>query len=390
MLQRIGENIALQFTAMVFGLLLVNGVLFLAVERGNMVRQAHSRLERVARSIADRGPSALAFPEHLPPILRERLRIVDAQGAVVYAGVMFADIPFIANLGISNAWVDGESYEVLTQPILGGDGIIGYLQVADVQRGPLAELPFRALLYLAVSVAVSLLFFLVGSGFARRSLRPAEQTMQRLEQFTQDASHELRTPLAALSSSLDLALRSKKYEEGIVSAKEDLQQVMTLVERLLELTRLDATSVRLAPVSLSDTVLQAVEHMRPLAQKAGVAIEASIATGVTRKADPALVRQLVVNLVSNAIKFRGEAPVVRVALTRDVLRVSDNGAGIAAEHLPRLFDRFYQVDRSRSQGGFGLGLALVRRIVQLHKWAIEVESVQGTGTTFTVRFSRAV
>ncbi len=388
MLQRIGHRIALQFTALVFLLLLINGVLFLAADLGNTQRQAHFVLDRTARLIADRGSTALAFPENLPPMIRERMRILDADGNVVFGGAMFVGVPFDGQLGFDEATVGTDEFDVLTQPIIGDGGVIGFLQVAERQHGAWRDLPARGLLYFLVSIAVSALIYIVGVSFARRSLRPAEEMMVRLEQFTQDASHELRTPLAALSSSLDLALRTKKYREGIESAKQDLRQVIGLVERLLELTRLDAALV-LEKADLSAVVGQAVEHMRPLASESGVALTASIAANITAKADPALVRQMIVNLISNAIKFRrGKQPTVTVTLTPSAILVADNGIGIASGDLPNLFNRFYQVDPSRSGGGFGLGLALVQRIVHLHGWSIDVESKPNVGTTFKVGIAR--
>jgi signal transduction histidine kinase len=210
---------------------------------------------------------------------------------------------------------------------------------------------------------------------------------QRLEQFTQDASHELRTPLASLNSSLDLALRTKNYEKGILSAKEDLQEVSSLVERLLELARLDRLVLSPSLVDASELMASIVDRHREAAMKRSVTIALHAAPDVRVHADAALLRQLVSNLLTNAIKFsKSEGGTVDVTLSGERLVISDNGIGIASEHLAHIFDRFYQADTSRSEDGYGLGLALVKRIADLHQWTVHADSTYGKGSVFTVNF----
>jgi signal transduction histidine kinase len=197
--------------------------------------------------------------------------------------------------------------------------------------------------------------------------------MERLEQFTQDASHELRTPLAALLSSLDLALLSGEHREGILSAKQDVKDITVLVERLLELARLDGFAISRTSVDFSSLVEDAIEKFRPLAQEKGLTIEQSLQPDVTVVADTPLIRQVVTNLLSNAIKFshKGSGPIF-VRLTAQTLSIQDHGIGIAPGALSHIFDRFFRADPSRTEQGFGLGLALVRRILDLHGWTIRI------------------
>ncbi len=389
MFRRISYRIALQFTAFVFVLLLINGAVFLAVDFKNAERQGHTRLVRLAQFVIDQaenGPLALA--ERLPPVTRDRARIVNADGSVVYAGTFFGDIPFVPRAGFEKVTIDHEDYIVLTQTIFHTEKLVGYLQVADMERLQLGDLPFRAFIYLLVSAAISVLTFFVGLFFARTNLRPAEQMFARLEQFTQDASHELRTPIAALSSSLDLALRSGQHREGIVSAKEDLQELSVIIERLLELARLDKFTVMRESVDLSLLLESSVEKIRPLAAEKNVAMEATIMPQLHIRGDASLIRQVVSNLLSNAIKFsKKDGGTIRVTLAKKNLTISDEGIGIAPSSLPHIFDRFYQAETSRSKEGYGLGLALVKRIVDLHGWTISVKSAEGKGTTFTVHFA---
>ncbi len=389
LLRRISYRIALQFTAFVFGLLVINGALFLAVDIVNAGRLAHLRLMNHASGFTQQhsevAPEGLgAF---LPPMLRERTRIADPEGNSVYAGELFSDVPFSSAPEFSSARIHGEEYTIFTAPILQDEHVVGYMQIADTARIPRRDLPERVLLFLVLSAAVSALTFFVGLYFARKSLAPAEETMERLAQFTQDASHELRTPLAVLNSSLDVALKSKNYKEGIESAKDDVKQISVLVERLLELTRLDSFALDCTRVDLSQMLTEAAEKFSHLAKEKSIRLESDIAPGISIQADATLLRQITTNLLSNAIKFNHSGGTVIVRLTKKAFTITDTGIGISPEDLPHLFDRFYQADGSRSRGGLGLGLALVKRIVDLHDWKIGVESEEGQGTTFKVTFS---
>lgn len=387
MFKEIGRRIAWQFTAFVFLLLLTNGIIFLAADFGAARRDQFMRLERLESMVSERiGNSPPGEPLWLPAPLRERVRIIDAGGHILYGGTLFSGMPLGRMAGVQEVTVQNEQYAVFTAPVQ-EEGFSGYLQVADLNRLELRGLPFRAFLYLLVSIAISALIYGVGSFFARRSLKPAEQMVERLEQFTQDASHELRTPLAALSSSLDLALKTKKYQEGIVSAKEDLHEVTALVERLLDLARLDTFILHEEETDLSGLVEETVERLRVMASEKGIALKADVIEDVRLRADALLLRQALGNLISNAVKFNRPDGTVTVRLTPQSLSVIDTGKGISAQALPHVFDRFYQEDTSRAHGGFGLGLALVKRIVDLHEWTIDVMSEEKKGTTFTIHFS---
>ncbi len=388
MFKRISYTIALQFMVFVLLIMLINGVIFLAADFGNAHRLTNERLVSMSQSVllhADHFPYGI--PDKIPPQLRYRVRIVDGLSRVVYAGGLFDNIPFSDQEGFSTALVDGERYSIFTVSLLRDGQYAGQVQVADDERLQLREIPGRAFLYLLVSIGISVLMYLVGVSFARRSLRPAERMVEQLEQFTQDASHELRTPIAVVSSSLDLALKTGKHEDGIVSAKEDLKQVSALVERLLELARLDRFTLRRHAVDFSGLMTQSVERHRLLADERGISIEAVIEPDITVHGDDALLRQVIGNLLTNAIKFNKEKGAIRVLLTKRELMVEDTGIGIEPEALKRIFDRFYQADASRAgNNGFGLGLSLVKRIVDLHGWKIGVESEVGKGAKFTVAF----
>ncbi len=392
MFKRISYTIALQFTAFVLGLFLLNGIIFLAADITNARRQTHFRLTRES-SVVLKQIENPRFPElHLEDIpisMHERIRFVGASGQTLYAGRFFADVPFIPRRGFTRMHIDVDDMSVLTVPVMSGSILKAYAQVADMERLRLGDLPLRALLYLIVSITVSALTFVVGIFFARNSLKPAEDMVERLEQFTQDASHELRTPLAALNSSLDLALKTGKHQEGLFSAKEDVKDITVLIERLLELARIDKFVLEDKKIDFTALVTDVVEKFSLIARDKGISIDTTVAKNVQVRGDAALLKQVVSNLLMNALKFSASAGTVKAVLTNRELIISDTGIGIAAHDLPNIFHRFFQAETSRSKEGFGLGLALVQRIVELHNWAIRAESELGKGTTFRVMFRTA-
>jgi signal transduction histidine kinase len=226
----------------------------------------------------------------------------------------------------------------------------------------------------------------MGLYFARRSLIPVRETTERLEQFTQDASHELRTPLATIGSSLDLAIKTGKYKEGILSAKEHLTRASLLVERLLNIARMERFAIDLTPVTLSNVISQTISRYEDAAREKGIALESDIATGITVRGDEFLLSQLFGNLFDNALKFNVPNGRVDVMLNGDHFRICNSGPAIDTKDLSQIFDPFFQSDSSRSKEGFGLGLTIVKKIVDLHGWRISVDSSEDTGTQFTISF----
>jgi signal transduction histidine kinase len=168
--------------------------------------------------------------------------------------------------------------------------------------------------------------------------------------------------------------------------------MIRLVSSLLTLARADAGQIPPAvePVDLAELVAGAVEQVRPLADERGVELGVASGPAVTLQADEDLLLQLLLNLLDNAVKYTpsgGRATVGWDAKDGQAeLWVRDTGAGIAGEHLPHVFDRFYRVDkaRSRAQGGVGLGLSICRWIAEAHGGSISVQSSPGQGATFTV------
>jgi heavy metal sensor kinase len=234
-----------------------------------------------------------------------------------------------------------------------------------------------------------------------RMIARLDESFQHVRRFTADASHELRTPLTALRGELEaMAGRSRFDEEErdtVGSALEETERLSRIVESLLAISRLDAGEARMERVrfDLAELAVTTVEQMRLLAEDRHVALSCATDAGVMVEGDRARIKQVIVNLVDNAIKYTQKGGAVRIAVTAEngqaVMRVEDDGAGIPAEALPHLFERFYRVDkaRSRQMGGVGLGLAIVKSIVTAHGGQVAVESAEGRGSGFRVELPLA-
>ncbi len=232
-----------------------------------------------------------------------------------------------------------------------------------------------------------------------------DESFQYVQRFTADASHELRTPLTVLRGELEaIAQRPQQLgldveaRETISSLLEETERLSRIVESLLAISRLDAGEAQMERVNfdLAELATTTTEQMRLLADDKNVALVCEMKGAVEVEGDRARLKQVMVNLLDNAIKYTSEGGEARVSVRNEnahaLLEVTDTGIGIPAEALPHLFERFYRVDkaRSRQMGGAGLGLAIVKSIVTAHGGRITVESVEGSGSRFRVELPLTV
>lgn len=219
--------------------------------------------------------------------------------------------------------------------------------------------------------------------------------------FLADAAHELRTPLAAIHSAIEVALTKPRSEEEYRRLLEDVmdegESLEVLVNQLLLMSEAAARPHVGEPVevNLSDIVAKSVDMFSGVAETREIALTAEISRGIFIVGNKVHLRQLLNNLLDNAIKYSPDQSQVLVRLATDsaqrviLLSVADHGPGIPAKDLPQLFDRFFRVDRSRSRDerkGTGLGLSICKTIVEAHNGTISCESTEGQGTTMTVKF----
>ncbi len=222
-----------------------------------------------------------------------------------------------------------------------------------------------------------------------------DQAFQRQKQFTGDAAHELRTPLALMRSQIDLAVSQgetpEDFRDALNALDGDVGRMTALVGTLLSLARADAGELHLNrdTFDLADVAEDVVEQLQPIAEENGLTLTTQFAPTQV-EADADMLIQVLVNLLDNAIKNTPTGGTItvetRIDHGRALLIVRDTGIGIPAEHLDRIFDRFYRVDtgRARSRGGSGLGLAICQSIAHAHGGEITATSAPGAGSTFTL------
>ncbi|VEP14481.1 Histidine kinase [Hyella patelloides LEGE 07179] len=275
--------------------------------------------------------------------------------------------------------------------------LIGYVRVSQ----SLTELDntLRRLDYgLGSGIAISLLLSGVGSiWLTRRAMQPIEESFARLKQFTADASHELRSPLMAIRTNADVAL---KYPEGMrdtdaekltaISSASD--QMTRLTENLLLLARSDRVSkLQTKVINLRLILSDLIQLHKSQIEEKKLTYRQQLEADLFVLGDEILLKQLFNNLLQNAIHYTATDGVITLEAQKNnqnsiTVKVRDTGIGIAPEHLDQIFERFWRVDKSRSYqtGKSGLGLAIVREIIQLHRGNIFVESQLGIGSCFIV------
>jgi two-component system phosphate regulon sensor histidine kinase PhoR len=216
------------------------------------------------------------------------------------------------------------------------------------------------------------------------------------QEFLSNVSHELRTPLTAIIAFVETlengALQDQDSCQRFLSIiRKNASRMHSLIDDILELTAIEGGNVQLraAPVDLRALVQEVCSSLAAKASAQNVTLENNVAKGVMVNADARRLEQMLTNLIDNGIKFNHENGVVVISHengARDKILVQDDGDGIPSQHLERLFERFYRVDRARSRdiGGTGLGLAIVKHLALLHGGEVTVTSELGKGSTFTI------
>ena len=220
------------------------------------------------------------------------------------------------------------------------------------------------------------------------------------QEFLSNVSHELRTPLTAIIAFVETlengAMEDAESSQRFLSIiRKNASRMHGLIDDILELTAIEGGNVRLraAQIELHSLVQEVCASLAAKADAQNVTLRNDVAPEVTVFADERRLEQMLTNLIDNGIKFSRDGGTVAISYesgTRDMILVRDNGDGIPAQHLERLFERFYRVDRARSRdmGGTGLGLAIVKHLALLHRGEVTVTSELGKGTTFTIHLPK--
>ncbi len=229
----------------------------------------------------------------------------------------------------------------------------------------------------------------LNSTFARLEAAFAQQ-----QQFTSDAAHELRTPVSVMLTQTQLSLSRERspaeYRQTLETCQRAAQRMRRLIESLLALARLDAgqEAMKRLPFDLATVIRDCADLVQPLAVEKQISVVLEVEP-LACTGDSERIAQVITNLLTNAINYNRPQGEVRVTNTLQngsaIITVRDTGQGISAEDLPRVFERFYRSDKSRTSGGQGLGLSICQAIITAHGGTMEVASEVGVGTTFTVR-----
>jgi len=234
------------------------------------------------------------------------------------------------------------------------------------------------------------------SGTLNQMLNRLEAAYEQASRFSADASHELRTPLTIIRGELESIASEKNLSESlhdrIGSVLEETERLSRIVESLFAISRLDAGEAKIQHVQfdLAALVRATADQMSLLAEEKKITVQIAAEAPVSVEGDPSRIKQVVVNLLDNAIKYTPKEGniilKISAAQRKAILEVCDNGIGIPASSLPHVFERFYRADKTRSREtmGAGLGLAIVRSICLAHGGNVDIQSIEGKGTSCRV------
>jgi len=229
-----------------------------------------------------------------------------------------------------------------------------------------------------------------------------EDAFSRISRYSADIAHELRTPLHNLRNATEVALTRARtpdeYRDVLASCLEECVRLSRLIESLMFIARAEnpQTTIQREPVNVSQELEQLADFYSAAAAESGISIALHAENNVTASLDRDLFQRAVANLIENAIKYSPTGSTIdvsaRIADKALQVDIADSGRGIPSEHLPRVFDRFYRVDQTRTKktGGLGLGLAIVQTIAQLHQGKVEIQSQVGVGTKVRLIFPLTV
>jgi two-component system, OmpR family, heavy metal sensor histidine kinase CusS len=371
-------------------------------------------LDAQGRTLAETPEMGRLIPTEIFPVAREPAEAIRTRKDYRITGKLFSLVAFNEHSGgeaytlqvaqdrSSDKQVERNFALLFIAVLLGGVVASALIAIIVTRRG---LRPLRKMTESLGRIGPDHLKDRIGSTGWPRELQPLaiafdemltrlDDSFTRLSQFSADLAHELRTPIANMLGETQVALTRNRtaaeYRETIESTVAECERLSRIVDNLLFVARVDAAREPIARkwFDAGAAVKKIATFYQTVADDHNVTISCS-GDGQLH-ADPDLFERVVGNLLDNALRFTAEHGSIRVAVSKHnsdfEVTVSDNGSGIAPEHLPRVFDRFYRAESSRSSDGAGLGLALVKSIVELHGGSATIHSEVGLGTTVTLRF----
>lgn len=274
-----------------------------------------------------------------------------------------------------------------------GYGIV--LLDITAQHGILINLVYT---FIVVGLGMLIVIFFISRYFANRSIAPVKEAFEKQKQFIADASHELKTPLSIIHTNADVLLANshdtiEDQLKWIYYIKSEAERMSKLTNDLLYLAQIDdgRSQMIFTKFNLSEIVENAILTMESIIFERNLELEYEIAPNLMIRGNPEQIKQVVMNLLDNAIKYTNPKGTIKLNLAKQhneaVLSVFNTGEGIPPSQIDKIFDRFYRTDPSRSSkhGGYGLGLAIAKSIIEQHKGKIYARSIPKESTTFYVK-----
>lgn len=293
---------------------------------------------------------------------------------------------------LSKIKINGESYSFLKE--INSDSV----KIVLINRSEQQKLLENLLrIFILVGSLSLIVLYIISVYFTNRAIKPIEETFQKQKQFITDASHELRTPLTIIKTNTSVVLANeddtiKNQSKWIKYIDSQVNRMSVLIDEMLSLAKIDASKnkLELVPINISKVINNALLNFEVLIFEKGFQLEENISKDIFVKGEKEPLKKLVNILMDNAIKYTNVNGKISVNLSveknKAKLVIKNSGTGIPKEHIDKIFERFYRVDKSRdrSTGGYGLGLSIAKVTVEQYGGRIYAESVLGKETSFIV------
>jgi two-component system, OmpR family, sensor histidine kinase CiaH len=291
-----------------------------------------------------------------------------------------------------NFKLDGYNWAFIKIPYLNGHRIV-FLDIT-FQQGILTKLVYT---FFMVALVMLIVIYFISKFFANKSIAPIKEAFDKQKQFIADASHELKTPLAVINTNVDVLLSNKEdsinnQSKWLFYIKSEVERMTKLTNDLLYLTQMDYSDIKMifSDFNLSEAVENVILTMEAVIYENNLSFQYDIEPNLMIHGNHEQLKQVVMILLDNALKYTNPKGTIGVTLKKDnnniVFSLNNTGKGIPEEHIDRIFDRFYRLDKSRGRdsGGYGLGLAIAKAIIEQHGGKISAKSVSDENTTFKI------
>ena len=309
--------------------------------------------------------------------------------------IMRSNVPFqypeeiinnLKNAEIQNVNYDSDSYLLYSSPYKQNNWVMA--TVIYIYRLPFnyEDILYELLLFLFISILPSILIYYISYAYIWKLFIPIQNNINSLEDFTSNASHELKTPLAVMLSNLELALVTKKYPKLIKESVLEIDKLSRLISSLVILSK--ESSIKWASdVKFYDLFNETIDELSGKIKDKNISINVKIPKKTTILIKEDHLKIVLINLISNAIKYNTNWWKIIIRIKGHRLTITDTWIWISEAEKTRIFERFYQANRSRSDEWFGLGLSIVTKILSLYNYPISVTNGQNKWTSFSIDFT---